>query len=193
MSFATLESARTAGVGQGQVMLAPSAYIGNENPRPFNLDLVYRRGVSPRIDLGFRANFAGVLGEVKLQLRRAPDPTSGVDLALAPGLGAVFDSTWTQEGGPEGSLQAALPLLVGINFGGAQLLFAPQLRWQTASAFKAGILNVGGTVAFGRMEGPGFRVYPVLALWKSLDPTDLRVSWQGTTNLVFQPALVFRW
>jgi hypothetical protein len=195
MSYATLDSARTASRGQGQIMLAPSVYVGNDD-RLVNLDLAYRRGVTDRLDLGFRLSLFGALGELKYQLRQSPDPTWGVDVAISPGVGFGTDITWWDSGGDPDSpstLQFALPLLVGFNLGDYQLTLTPQLRYQLVPTLPSGVLNVGGTIAFGKMAAPGFQIYPAVAIWKAVDPANFRHSLLGPGLVVAQPALVFRW
>jgi hypothetical protein len=195
MSYATLDSARTSGRARGQTMLVPSAYVGKDE-RLVNLDLAYRRGITDRLDVGFRLSLVGAMVELKYQLRRSPDPTWGVDVAILPGIGLGTDITWWDSGGDPDSPSTphiALPLLVGFNLGEHQLTLAPQLRYQMVRTLPAGVLNVGGTIAFGKMAAPGFQVYPALAIWKAVDPANFRHSLLGPGLVVVQPALIFRW
>jgi hypothetical protein len=55
----------------------------------------------------------------------------------------------------------------------------------------AGLFSVGGSLAFGRLEGRGVRVYPAVAVWKWADARDLGEIVRGPT--IVQPALVVRW
>jgi hypothetical protein len=193
MSFVTIDSARTAPPGGMQVLWAPSFYAGDAASRVFNMDVMIRRGLGRGVDAGARVNLVGLSADVKLQLHRAPDPTSGVDVAIAPGLGVGADLVWSGEDGGGGGAQAFLPLLVGVNLGTLQLLLAPQLRWQQMRGYEAGIVSVGGTVAFGWIEHAGFRLYPVVAAWKAFDPANVRLTLFGPGGVVVQPAVVLRW
>jgi hypothetical protein len=197
ISFARFDSPRTVRPGGREVLFAPSIYVGpRQDGNAFNTDLVLRWGVSDRVDMGLRFQLAGFGGDVKLQLVRAADPTRGVDLALAPSIGYGSDISWmgSRSGAQSnGAWQAALPLLFGINLGSYQLVLTPELLYEYIDVLPAGILNVGGTVAFGKMSGPGFSLYPVLAVWKALDPRQPLASLGGPGALVFQPALAFRW
>jgi len=193
-SFLRPDGPRTQAPGKSQLLIAPSAYFGErEDSNILNLDLLYRVGIAARADLGFRANIAGVAGDVKVQLARAPGPDRGTDVALAPSVGYGGDVTWTRgNSDPQWDWQVGLPLLVGINFTKYQLLLTPQVLYQRASVLPDGVLHLGGTVAFGRTAGRGFSVYPALAIWKTLDPTRVVGSLSGPGPLMFQPSVVFR-
>jgi hypothetical protein len=195
-SFARFDSPRTVRPGGRDVLFAPSAYVGRKDNNGFNTDLIIRWGTSPRTDVGVRFDLIGFAGDVKVQLVRASDPQRGVDLALAPSVGYGDDVSWARSassGDSAGAWQASLPLLVGINLRTYQLVLTPQLLYERVTVLPAGILNVGGTVAFGRMSGPGPGLYPALAVWKALDARHPFSSLRGPGALAFQPALVFRW
>jgi len=192
-SFVRPDGARTLAPGTGEILVAPSAYLtAREDNNFLNVDLVYRRGIAARADAGLRLNLVAFSGDVKVALWRG----DRVEVAVAPSLGYGVDITWTGSANnddPEWALQAGLPVLVSINLGRYQLTLTPQLLYQHVGVLPSGVLNAGGTIAFGRMSGGGFGVYPALAIWKALDPRQPLESLRGPGPLVFQPALVFRW
>jgi hypothetical protein len=194
-SFVRPDGPRPVAPGERSVSLAPSVYVGQrEDGNAFNVDLIFRYGIASRTDFGLRFNVVGVSTDAKVHLVRAADPTRGVDLAVAPSVGYGTDLTWS--GGSrsaDGHLQVGLPVLVGINLGKYQLLLTPQLLYQHVDVLPAGVLNAGGTVAFGRVDGRGFSLYPALAIWKALDPRHPIASLKSPGQVAFQPTLVFRW
>jgi len=73
---------------------------------------------------------------------------------------------------------------------GYQLLLSPALLYQRISTVPGGVLDVGGTIAVGRLDGSGgLHVYPALAVWRAVDPGHVGET-IGHGPLVFQPALV---
>jgi hypothetical protein len=190
MSFLRPDGPRTLAPGGREFRLAPSAYAGvRQDGNAINLDLMYRVGIVPRADLGVRFNLVSVGMDIKVQLLRAPAPTCGVDIAVAPSVAAGQDISFNSDG----PLMVGLPVLVGINLGATRLLLTPQLLYQRVSILPDGVLNVGGTVMFGNSEDRGFHLYPALAVWKALDPRRPVGSLSGPGPWMFQPALVFTW
>jgi hypothetical protein len=195
-SFVRVDSARTVAPGSTQWMLAPSLYLNQrqETVAGANLDLLWRIGLTDRLDLGLRARLTGVAADLKLALHRSSDPRAGVDVALAPGLGVGHDVNWKHTSGDiPAAAEVTLPLIIGINLGGRQLVITPQLLYQRVETLPDGALNTGLTIAFGAIEGRGLRLYPALALWKALDPKDPLGPSLRQGALAIQPALVFRW
>jgi hypothetical protein len=178
------------------VLFAPTLYLGRTDNNAFNTDVLIRWGLTDRTDMGLRFNLVGVSSDFKLQLVRAPELTRGLDLAIAPSFGYARDITWEgSQGTPSNSAsfwQASLPVLVGINIGQRQLVLTPQLTYQHTSALPYGVLNVGGTIAFGYVSTRGFSVYPVVAIWKAAD-SRYPFSSLGRGDLAVQPGAVFRW
>jgi hypothetical protein len=188
-SFVRPDRARTLPAGEVEFLMATSMYAGErQDGNAANVDLVFRGGLSDRVELGGRVSLLYVGADVKVQLLRAPFPDCGVDIALAPSLGYGADITWDS-----GGAQVGLPLMIAINSAGYQLLLAPTLLYQEADVLPWGILNAGATVGFSKVNGGGFSLYPALAVWKALDPRRPIGSLSGPGPLMFQPTLVFRW
>jgi hypothetical protein len=196
-SFARFDSPRTAPPGTREVLFTPSVYLGRSDGTAFNTDLIIRMGLGERSDVGVRFDLLGVAADLKLQLARASDPTSGVDLAVAPLVGYGSDTAWQGSSGSSSqnswNWQVGLPVLVGINLGSYQVVVSPELLYQRVAALPEGILDAGGTLAVGKVGGTGFSIYPVVAVWKALDARHPATSLSGPGALVVQPALVLRW
>lgn len=197
LSFARFDSPRTVPAGSREVLFAPSVYLGRSDGNAINTDVIIRNGVAGRADLGFRFNLLSGTADLKLQLVRASDPSRGVDLAVAPLVGYGSDTSWQGSSGSSDqdswNWYVGLPVLVGINLGRYQLVVTPQLLYQRVAFLPDGIFDLGGTVAFGKVAGSGFAVYPVVAVWKALDARQPLTSLRGPGALAVQPALVFRW
>lgn len=192
-SFVQLDSARTTPAGTTETLIAPSAYVGRRDGTASNADFMFRRGLSKRVDFGARVRLVGAGLDVKVQLLRADDPTRGVDLAVAAGAGYGQFIEWTDSGGRGwAGPEARLSLLTGVNLGPNQLTVTPELQYLRVENVPGGVLNLGATLAFGRMFGPGFSAYPALAIWKSLDAGDLPRALTAPGALAFQPTMVFR-
>jgi hypothetical protein len=189
------DSARTAPPGTNQLLVAHSVYVGaREDSNTVNVDVMARHGVGSRVDLGLRGSMFYVGADAKVQLWRTSDPGRGVDVALSPSLGYGEDITWSTRTSEAGwSVQPGLALLVDVNLGGWQLLLSPTLLYERVSTLPAGVLNVGGTIAFGRPDGPGLHLRPALAVWKAVDPRNAADDFLHRGPVVFQPSLVLHW
>jgi hypothetical protein len=199
-SFVRLDSPRTVPPGHREVMVGLSGYTDDrKDSNLFNTDLLLRWGLTDRTDVGLRFNLVGVATDLKWQLVRATASGRGLELAIAPSMGWGADISWASGSGGNGGndlaggWQVGLPLLMGIDLGPYQLVVTPQLLYQRIPVLPDGILNFGGTVAFGRMSGPGFSLYPAIAVWKALDPRAFFTSLRGPGAVAVQPALVFHW
>ncbi|MFT3712112.1 MAG: hypothetical protein QM817_31095 [Archangium sp.] len=98
-----------------------------------------RVGVSDHAELGARLGFSGIGLEGKFAILRSPTMDSGFNLSIAPqvgffGLGVA--------GLFAGNLSAQLPVLMGIDFAGHELVFGPKLLNQL---FLVGITTSSGT------------------------------------------------
>ena len=122
--------ARTVDKGALQVSLAAGVQnVGSHNPReeklaPFismpQVDLGVRYGLTDRIDVGARLFLPGVAVDGRFALVRAPSLQSGVDLTVAPGL--LYSHAGSGTYLDEPAMHAELPLLLGVNMGGSQLV-----------------------------------------------------------------------
>ncbi len=125
-----------------------------------------RVGASDHVELGARLGFNGIGLEGKFALLRSPTMDRGINLSLAPqvgffgiGIGPVF----------VGSLTAQLPLLIGIDFGGHELVLGPKLFNQvyfvgvsdsgSGGGAVVNLLSAGASVGFAIKAGP-VRIVP---------------------------------
>jgi hypothetical protein len=115
--------ARTVDPGKLQVSLSPGIQ-GNSAFIP-QAELAVRYGVSERVDVGARLFLPGAEVDARFALLRAPSLKSGVDLTLAPSLAYVYPFTTSNRG----IVFPSLPLLVGINLGGSQLVLGPRVGY----------------------------------------------------------------
>jgi hypothetical protein len=126
-------------------------------------------------------------------LHRSPEPTHGVDVSVAPTIGAGVDVSWIGSANGQANdgtgFQAALPVMVGINFPSSRLIITPEVMYQH-TLLPAGILDVGGTIAFRWLGASGLPFYPALAIWKALDARHVVGSLGAPGALAIQPALV---
>jgi hypothetical protein len=200
-SFVRLDGPRTVAPGMAQSRLAPSFYAGHTaDSVRVNVDYLIRQGVSERVDFGVRLHFVGAGADVKWQLVRSADPTRGFELAVAPGGGCDLDLTWGTQAGKSAPMvcQANLPLMMSYtfnvpDFGPEQLVFSPQLAYLRPPDLPSGVFNVGGTVAFGNLNGAGRGTALVVGFWKAVDAGHPGLSFSHAGGWVVQPGLVFRW
>lgn len=115
--------ARTVDPGKLQVSLSPGVQ-GNNAFIP-QLELAARYGVTEQFDVGARLFLPGAEVDARFALLRAPSLKKGVDLTLAPSLAYVFPSGTSTPG----FLYPSLPLLVGFNLGGSQLVLGPRVGY----------------------------------------------------------------
>lgn len=126
-----------------------------------------RVGASDHVELGARLGFNGIGLEGKFALVRSATMDRGINLSLAPqvgffgiGVGPIF----------VGSLTAQLPLLIGIDFGGHELVLGPKLFNQVyfvgvsdSSGGGGGavvdLLSAGASIGFAIKAGP-VRIVP---------------------------------
>jgi hypothetical protein len=194
-SFLRPDGPRPLAPGEKSISLAPSIYLGQrKDGNAFNVDFMLRHGIASRVDFGLRLNVASATIDTKVHLVRAADPTRGVDVSVAPSVGFGTDLTWSGgNNSADAHLQVGLPVLVGINLGKFQVWLTPQLLYQRVDVVPDGVLNAGGTVAFGLGDGRGFSLYPALAFWKALDARHPIASLKSPGPVAFQPALILRW
>ena len=184
-SYSNMGLARTLDKGRFQIAAAPAAvrnvgnYSGAQNDAlQWQGDLAARFGITDHTELGLKLWLGGGVIDSKFSLLRS-DGNSGVDVAIDPGVGIRFGSTvpWV------GIVQ--LPVLIGINFGGSQLVLAPKLvdeislgRQQTGHT-----LLVGSSVGYALKLGEGFRIMPEVTV---MYPTLVNTGFSGASSVIVQ-------
>ncbi len=165
-SFSSVQTADTLGRGQIQAAVEPGLWgaVSNRGPAVIpHVDGAVRFGVTDRIDLGVRAGMSFLEFQTKFQLTEPSSPTLAV--SLAPTLGGLFANSGS-DGSAEGILNVALPVLIGVKFGGNQLVFGP--RAQGFFIFTNGqavpIVAVGTSVGFMWRLTENFGLMPELAV-----------------------------
>lgn len=185
MSISTMGLARTMPKGTVQGFLAPNyARFANEDSRQMNWQLEggLRYSVTDFTEVGGRVWATAVTDDgkdfgwygggsldTKFSLARSADPMRGFNAALAPSLGIAGT-------GGSGSgvvmLNLALPLLLGIDFGGHELVIGPRLMHQTIMAVgpqrsgdhvlsePVNLLYLGSSLGLAIRITPGFRIMP---------------------------------
>ena len=122
-SFSTLGRARTIDKGHFQVFAAPEAFVvasgSGGNVRPI-AEAGVRYGLTDNIELGGRLTTVGLTLGPRIQLRRSPHPTSGLDIAVAPAVAYTYPD----------KLALEAPVLLGLNLDRHQLVLAPRLVYQ---------------------------------------------------------------
>jgi len=169
-SFSTMGMARPLKPGSMQIVIAPEGEGGTLNGPTGQAtgflpqgELALRYGVNDIFELGAKIWLIGAALEGKLGLLRSPTMDGGIDLSVGASLSylGITSSTGTL------SLSTiSVPLLVGINFGGHQLVLAPKVVDVIGSG-PTGIahqLNVGTSVGLALKLGPEFRLLPEISV-----------------------------
>lgn len=161
-SFSTLGRARVVDEGQVEVFVAPEALVvasaSGGSARPIGEGGV-RYGLTDAVELDARITTLGVTAGPRIQLYRSEDPSSGVDVLIAPAL--AYTST--------DKLALELPVLVGFNLGEHQLVLAPRVAYQMrfGAAGQDGPVSfvyLGGSVGFAIRVDPHVILLPEVAL-----------------------------
>lgn len=122
-----------------------------------------RFGVTDHFELGGKLGFSGIGIEGKIGLIRTPTMDSGVNLSLNPGatfVGIGVNNVFV------GTVSFHLPVLIGIDFAGHELVIGPRLIDQVvigssgASGTSLNILYGGGSLGVALRVSPGFRILP---------------------------------
>ncbi len=183
-SYSTMQTARTLKPGQVRGYFAPSLY--SQQPPP-SVPLVdwqrygtsvmefgARFGIKEDLDIGAKLWTFGVAMDAKFQLVRSVNENRGVDLAIAPGLGAQIPGT--------GAPDWYLPLLIGLNFGqGHSFVFGPKASASFARLNPLDTLLLGTSLGASIKTAPKLRLMPELTL---LYPVGDRLS--DTTGVNFR-------
>ncbi len=158
-----------------------------------------RVGVTDHFELGGKLGFSGIGIEGKIGLIRTPTMDSGINLSLNPGAtfvgigsGNVF----------AGTLTFHLPVLIGIDFAGHELVIGPRLIDQLvigsagANGAAVNIVYGGGSVGVALRVAPGFRILPEFSIGVPFLITGSSTgggtaSALGAGGLIFQAGLGF--
>lgn len=158
-----------------------------------------RVGVSDHFELGGKLGFSGIGIEGKIGFVRSPTMDTGVNLSLNPGVtfvgigsGNIF----------AGTLTFHLPLLIGIDFAGHELVIGPRLIDQLVMGSSGGsgvalnILYGGGSVGVALRVAPGFRILPEVSIGVPFFVTGsstggTTASALGAGGLIFQAGIGF--
>jgi hypothetical protein len=131
-SFSTLGRARTVSEGRVEVWGAPEALVvatdSGASIRPLG-ELGVRYGATRDVELDARVTTLGLTLGPRIQLLRAPDPTNGLDILIAPALAYTAQD----------KLALEVPVLFGIDLGEHQIVIAPRLVYQ----MRLGVPSVG--------------------------------------------------
>jgi len=184
-SISTLGTARTLPKGKGQFFVAPGAMVLKDFQRTSDgvadsftlpsMEVGGRYGVTDSFELGGKVWSLGMEIDSKFQVFRAETPDAGLDLAIAPGV-----SVYPFRSGDTDAVYAYLhlPLLLGINAGGSQLVLGPRLSdlIVRASGENLNVLFLGGSLGYAWKAGDGFRLLPEVSVAWPIH------AWEGTTT-----------
>jgi hypothetical protein len=173
-SVSTLGLARTLDKGKSQFFVAPeavgfamtSAGATTRFIAP-QIEVGARYGVNDRVELGAKAWLVGAAVDGKFALMKSADMGSGMDVSVD--VGAAFlnlTANGTSTTTSQSLLTLNVPLLVGFNLGGHQLVLGPKV----VDMVTFGTAFLGSSVGFAFKVSETFRllpelsaVYPVLA------------------------------
>lgn len=186
-STTTLGMARTLDKGHLQLAVAPGIYgfvplpgaPYEGPPGTVQLEVAGRYGLTDDVEMGLKLWLYGAQLESKLSLLRSR-PDSGIDIALAPAGGAVF---YSQGVGAPGQYNFHLPLLIGFNLDGSQLVLAPRLTDVVlVYPSRSNILLGGGSVGFAIKITPSLRLMPEISALRPM----FGATTQTNASLLFQ-------
>lgn len=136
-----------------------------------NVEGGVRFGASDHVELGAKLGFNGIGLEGKFALARPETMDNGVNVSIAPQASFVGIAA---PGASVGNLTAQLPLLVGFDFSGHELVLGPRLHNQFAfgtvstgngiESVSLNLLSAGMTVGFAIKVGASVRIVPEVAL-----------------------------
>ena len=195
-SFSTMGTARTLPKGKGQFFVAPGGMVlkdfqrdANGQYESFGLPTVEfggRYGVTDGVEVGGKVWMLGAEIDSKFALLRAPSADAGLDVSLAPAI-----SLYPFTSGDQNATYAwiHLPLLVGVNLGGSQLVLGPRASGMfiTGSGDDVSALWLGGSLGYAWKVGDGFRLLPEVSV---AYPAHVRVGASATTDLEPKGAIV---
>ncbi len=202
-SFSTMGTARTMPKGKGQLFVAPGAMVLQDFQRDtttgrsdsFGMPTVEfggRYGVTDGAEVGAKVSLLGAELDTKFALRRSETADAGLDVALAPAV-----SIYPFRSGDTNATYAwvHLPLLLGVNVGGSQLVIGPRVSGMIIAGGGESVraLWLGGSLGFAWKVGDGFRLLPELSM---AYPASVSIGSVSATNLeprgaLFQGSLGF--
>lgn len=155
-----------------------------------------RIGVTDHFELGGKLGFSGIGIEGKVAFVRTPTMDSGVNVSINPGVtfvGAGFGNIFA------GTLTFHLPVLIGIDFSGHELVIGPRLIDQLffggvgTSGAAVNLIYAGGSVGFAVKVSPGFRILPELSVGVPVfgSVAGSTATALGGGGLIFQAGLGF--
>jgi hypothetical protein len=171
-SFTTMGTARTIEKGKGQFYVAlggislqdwetDSSGSSNSIGLP-SFELGGRYGVADGVEVGGKIFPIGAELNAKVALIR-PETPAGLNLSVGPAAsvypfttgGDTFTMAWLH-----------LPLLVGMNMGGSELVVAPRISDLIITGGGDGINTVfaGGSLGFAWKVTDGFRILPEVSI-----------------------------
>ncbi len=207
-STSTFGLARTMNKGGVQGWVAPSVGALVANSRTAGVSAYpmveggVRFGLSDNVELGARLGFSGLAAEGKFALIRSPTMESGFNLSLNPQVqlaGFGVGATGSTAGAVVGALSFHLPVLLGFDFFGHELVVGPRVIDQvvfgsvtgTSGGSAAGnLIYFGGSVGFAIRVAPGFRILPEVSLAAPLIATGSTTT-VGYNGLIVQGGVGF--
>jgi hypothetical protein len=209
-SVSTMGLARTLNKGAVQGWVAPSGggivATTGVSPGSVGAGIGYplieggvRVGVTDHFELGGKLGFSGIGLEGKGALVRSESMESGVNVSLNPGV------TFVGIGSGDlflGTVTFHLPVLIGIDFAGHELVIGPRLIDQLflggagATGASINVLYAGGSLGIAIKLLPGLRLLPEVAFGVPFLVTGSATgvgtaSQLGGGGLIFQAGLGF--
>lgn len=130
-----------------------------------------RFGASDHVELGAKLGFNGIGLEGKFALVRPETMDNGINVSIAPQASFVGIAV---PGASIGNFTAQLPVLIGFDFAGHELVLGPRLHNQFAfgtlstnnglESVSLNLLSAGMTVGFAIKVGASVRIVPEIAL-----------------------------
>jgi hypothetical protein len=195
-SFSTMGTARTLPRGKGQFFVAPGGMVLQDfqqdsagQDQSFGLPSVEfggRYGVTDDVEVGAKVWLLGAEIDTKFALLRSPSADAGLDVSLAPAI-----SLYPFSAGDQNVTYAwvHLPLLVGVNLGGSQLVVGPRVSgmFLTGSGDDVSALWLGGSLGYAWKLADGFRILPEVSV---AYPAHVSFGTSSTTSLEPKGALI---
>lgn len=164
--------ARTLDPGELQLSVSPGASSNPGTDVLPHLEVGARYGLAEKVDVGAKLTTWAVQGDIRLALQRSPTLESGLDLTLAPSVGYAFSSPGLNR------FMLTLPLLLGVNMGGSQLVLGPRVLYLFPDNFPSSParLAVGTSLGAAFPMGGSFRLVPEVTLLFDTSPQPESVS-----------------